>query len=358
MFTMMPIAKLRAALLPLAACLLLISGADAQSPAAQTPAPAVQPPVVHSSPPVETVVLVPPKDPPVPLLWKVSDADNAVYLLGSFHLLKPDDYPLSSDVNKAFADSKSLVFELGPDEMTSPQLGLRMAQAAMRLDGKTLDSELSPELRAKLKAWIDTNQSSLQQIGMPPQTLQRFEPWYVGLLITLIEMNKYGLDAKLGLDQHFIAAAAAAKKPASGLETADEQIAFLDGMNGDEQLQFLDESISEANEGNQEIEEMHTAWRAADEAKLWDEMAAEMKQEYPRLYQRINVARNDTWVPKIEAMLSEPGTDDKLVVVGTLHLLGSDGVVEKLRAKGYTVERICSVCKTQGAAPKKKSRRR
>ncbi|MGH8025210.1 MAG: TraB/GumN family protein, partial [Pseudoxanthomonas sp.] len=31
--------------------------------------------------------------PPVPLLWKVSDADNSVYLLGSFHLLKPNDYP-------------------------------------------------------------------------------------------------------------------------------------------------------------------------------------------------------------------------------------------------------------------------
>ena len=29
--------------------------------------------------------------PPVPLLWKVSDADKSVYLLGSFHLLKPSD---------------------------------------------------------------------------------------------------------------------------------------------------------------------------------------------------------------------------------------------------------------------------
>jgi len=33
------------------------------------------------------------------------------------------------------------------------------------------------------------------------------------------------------------------------------------------------------------------------------------------------------------------------VVVGALHLLGDDGVVEKLRARGYQVERICSACK-------------
>jgi uncharacterized protein YbaP (TraB family) len=73
-------------------------------------------------------------------------------------------------------------------------------------------------------------------------------------------------------------------------------------------------------------------------------MGVDMKKEYPRLYQRINVARNDTWVPKIERRLTAPGTDDTLVVVGALHLLGPDGVVEKLRAKGYRVERVCSAC--------------
>ena len=73
-------------------------------------------------------------------------------------------------------------------------------------------------------------------------------------------------------------------------------------------------------------------------------MGADMKKEYPRLYQRINVARNDAWVPKIRQRLTQSGTDDTLVVVGALHLLGPDGVVEKLRAKGYKVERICSAC--------------
>ena len=33
-------------------------------------------------------------------------------------------------------------------------------------------------------------------------------------------------------------------------------------------------------------------------------------------------------------------------MVGALHLLGSDGVVEKLRAKGYRVERVCAACGT------------
>ena len=78
--------------------------------------------------------------PPVPLLWKVSDADNSVYLLGSFHLLKPGDYPLSKDVDAAFADAESLVFEMSPEEMSSPTLGMQMGQAALRNDGTPLNS--------------------------------------------------------------------------------------------------------------------------------------------------------------------------------------------------------------------------
>ena len=92
------------------------------------------------------------------------------------------------------------------------------------------------------------------------------------------------------------------------------------------------------------METLHAAWRAGDIATLWDGMAVEMKRNYPKLYQRIDVERNDAWVPKIERMLAAPGHDDTLVVVGALHLLGGDGVVEKLRAKGYKVERICSAC--------------
>jgi uncharacterized protein YbaP (TraB family) len=157
-------------------------------------------------------------------------------------------------------------------------------------------------------------------------------------------MSKQGLDPKLGLDLHFSDDAQAAKKPTSGLETGDEQIAFLDGMGASEQVQFLDETLREAAEGSGEVQRLHAAWRAGDAATLWNVMAVEMRDEYPALYKRINVARNDAWVPKLEQRLRDSHDANTMVVVGSLHLLGGDGVVEKLRAKGYKVERICSAC--------------
>jgi uncharacterized protein YbaP (TraB family) len=144
-----------------------------------------------------------------------------------------------------------------------------MGQAALRTDGTKLDSELSSATATRLHAWLAANDADMQASGVPPQLLQNFEPWFVGLTISIVEMTREGLDPKLGLDQHFAAAAKAAGKATAGLETGAQQIAFLDGM----------------------------------------------------------------------------GKDDTLVVVGALHLLGSDGVVEKLRAKGYRVERICNACR-------------
>lgn len=289
--------------------------------------------------------------PPVPLMWKVSDADNDLYLLGSFHMLRAGDYPLSKDVDNAFDDAEALVFELSPEELLSPQLGTAMGQAALRIDGKPLNSELSKATIARLDTWTAANGKELQTMGLPAQALQMFEPWFVGLMISITEMNKQGLDPKLGLDMHLIGRANKASKPTSGLEKGSEQIAVFDGMSKTEQLQFLDESLSEAVDAKAEIEKLHSAWRRGDQNALWNGMAADMRREYPQLYRRVNVARNDAWVPKLQRMLDAETEDDTMIVVGALHLLGDDGVVEKLRAKGYKVDRVCSACASETPAP-------
>ena len=141
--------------------------AQASAPAngaAQVPAPRQGDAPSRDAAPLPALVPAP----PVPLLWKVSDADNALYLLGSFHLLEPDDYPLSPDVDAAFADSKRVLFEMPPGEMQSPTLAVRMGQAALRTDGTVLDSELPPQTVASLDAWLAANRDGLQAMALTP----------------------------------------------------------------------------------------------------------------------------------------------------------------------------------------------
>lgn len=278
--------------------------------------------------------------PPVPLLWKVSGPQGAqLYLLGSFHLLKQDDYPLSPDVDKAFEASNRLLFELPPEDMNSPALATQMLQAAMRRDGRQLKDELDAATWKRLEDYAAAN-------NMPLERLVGFKPWFIGLTISISQMTRQGLDAEAGLDRHLMARATQAGKPAAGLETASSQISMLDDMSAEEQRQLLREALEQVEKGDEQSRQLHAAWRRGDDVVLWRDMAAQMKRDYPGLYQRINVERNDAWLAPLQERL-QAGQGNTLVVVGALHLLGSDGVVEKLRARGYKVERICSACKPE-----------
>ncbi len=270
---------------------------------------------------------------PKPLLWKVSDADNSLYLLGSFHMLKPGDYPLAKSTDVAFDDAEQLYFELSPEEMNNPALGQRMAQAAMLTNGKTLQQSVSAETWKKLEAHA-------AERSLPLANFQAFEPWFVALILSVTEMQKSGLDTNLGLDKHFMERAGKAGKPAKGLETGDSQIAIFDGMGTKQQEQYLLDILDDSSDMKAKIEELHDTWRKADDKTLFDKMAMEMRSKYPELYQSINPDRNKAWLPKFEDLLKTNKSDDILIVVGALHLVGEDGVIKMLKDKGYKIERM------------------
>lgn len=273
-------------------------------------------------------------EPPEPLLWKVSDGDNALYLLGSFHLLRPGDYPLDPRTDAAFEDAERLVFELSPDEMAGAGLARLMIESARRSDGRRLQDALPPATWSRLSEWTARNGHDLER-------LQAFEAWYVSLLVSMTEMQRQGLDPQLGLDRHFGRRATEAGKPAEGLETGAAQIALFDGMDEAQQVQALEEALQSPAEVERNVRELHARWRAGDGAGLYEGSAARMRAEYPALYERVNVERNRAWLPRLQALLDEGGHDeDALVVVGALHLLGEDGVVALLREAGYRVERL------------------
>ena len=274
--------------------------------------------------------------PPVPLLWKVSDADNSVYLLGSFHLLKPDDYPLAKEVDAAFDDAESLLFELSPEALAAPDVAGKFAAAAGYADGRTLQQVLPAAAYA-----------ALDKLAAPAggaALLQAQEPWFISMAISVGIAQRLGFKPELGLDQHLMQRAVQARKPATGLETVEAQLAALDATPMDEQVASLAEFVADPERSVAEMLELHRQWRAGDVDGLNRTLREEMIAKTPQTYRLVDVERNRAWLPKIEVRLRGSKSDDTLVVVGALHLLGPDGLVEQLRAKGYRVERLCGAC--------------
>ncbi|HEX5757332.1 MAG TPA: TraB/GumN family protein [Arenimonas sp.] len=271
--------------------------------------------------------------PPRPLLWQACDADNCLYLLGSFHLLTADDYPLAESVDAAFDDSERLLFELSPEDMESPETGMRMAQLARRGDGSSLQSRMPEADWTRLEAFSKAR-------GLPLQQFQALEIWFVALMVNVVEMQRLGLDPALGLDRHMQQRALKAGKTASGLESVDAQLQVFAGMSDVEQLEAMRDTLDTLDRIEQEVRELHTLWRNGDDGALTARFVGNMAEKYPALYRRIQVQRNRAWMPALRAQLDGVRDDNAMAVVGSMHLLGDDGLLAMLRDAGYRVERV------------------
>ena len=273
--------------------------------------------------------------PSSPAIWRVSDADNSLYLMGSFHALKSSDYPLSKAVNDAYADAELLAFEIAPEQLQSPELVRAMQQSAM-LPATQSHQGMLPE-----NTWQDLLRWQRKNPDTPLASLQRLKPWYAALIIANTQSQAQGFEPELGLDRHFMNKAKTVRKPSIGLEQMQDQIALLNGMKPAAQLQLLQEALGDSgNPRNTELERLRALWVSGDAEELEKITVTKMRREYPDLYQSINVARNQAWLPQLRRLLDDEREADVMVVVGALHLLGPDGLVRQLQANGYKVERL------------------
>jgi uncharacterized protein YbaP (TraB family) len=277
-------------------------------------------------------------DPPTPMLWKVTKGTNTVYLLGSMHLLKNSDNPLSPDVDAAYKDASKLVFEIPPDDLTSiAGVAIMLKYSTYQDPTRRLQDDLQPATWKKLVAYGAKN-------NLPVEKLQTLEPWTVSQVVLVLESMKMGIRQDDGLDMHFMKMAAADHKSTAGFETIEQQVQLLHAAPLKVQEDMLRQSLDEIADFPKEMTEEHDTWRRGD----GDAMVALAKKEYakyPDLYRQMIAERNSNWIPQIEKLLDD-GKGDTLVIVGALHLPGSDGVVHLLREKGYSVERICTGCAT------------
>jgi uncharacterized protein YbaP (TraB family) len=259
------------------------------------------------------------------MLWTVSKGETTVYLLGSIHVLTPDVYPLPAVIDSAFLDAERVVFETSLD--TAMLRAGEMLTRGTFADGRTLEDALAPETYALLE-------QTLPKFGVPLAQVQRFEPWFVGMLLTQITAQRSGLRPEYGIDMHVKGRAQQAGKPLGSLESVDFQMGLFDSLSPADQDAFLRSSLAGIDTAARTFEAMKQAWRTGDAEGLARSSDVSM-QKYPAVRAALLVDRNRRWVPQIEAMLNGP--DDVLVVVGAGHLVGRESVVELLRERGWTV---------------------
>jgi len=257
-------------------------------------------------------------------LWALHGKHNTVYLLGSIHVLRAQDYPLAPAVLQAYADAKALLMEVNLEDIDSAEVQSEMLASAMLPEGSTLPSILGPQRYAHAT-------SLAHEVGVDLSSFDQFAPWFAAEAISQLQLMELGFQPQSGVEMYFLERARSDGKSVAGLETVHDQIALFEGLSMNEQSEYLVSSLEQAHELPKEVDDMVRAWQRGDSAWFESQLKSELGRD-PALYQSVLAARNRKWIPKIEALLS----DDKnyLVIVGTGHLVGRNSVIELLKKDG------------------------
>jgi uncharacterized protein len=267
-----------------------------------------------------------------PALWEVQNPSGKgkLYLFGTFHLLPKTTQWQSQLFDKKIKSAKKYVFELSEADMKSPESQQLLLSKGMLPEGQALDAIVGPELFAKVDA-------AGKAVGVPTVVLNRMRPWMASVLLGVQAAKAAGMEPGLGVEAVLQARAASAKLPVAGLETMADQVDALAALDDDGAREMLAETANELANANTIFAEMLTAWASGDSGKIEAAFLNDM-QTYPKAYEALLKQRNLRWLPKLEALLAE--RTPVLVAVGAGHLVGPDGVVALLRAKGYKIKQV------------------
>jgi uncharacterized protein YbaP (TraB family) len=263
-------------------------------------------------------------------VWKVETDSSVVYLIGSIHLLKESDFPLPPEMEEAFQDARTLVFEVNIDSAQTPRFQRFVLSKAVYEPPRTLQTELGDSLYQALGA-------ELNGVGLDIAQVNQFEPWMVAEMFLVLKLQQMGFDASLGVDRHFYDEAKAEGKTVRALETPEFQIDLFDSMPQALQRDLIVQSLAQASDMEEMIDDIIADWRAGDLEGL-ESTVNKSLADYPELRDRLLSSRNRNWLKAIDGYLKSRGR--YLLVVGVAHMSGEDGLVHLLREAGYSVEQL------------------
>ncbi len=259
------------------------------------------------------------------LLWSIKGEQNRVYLLGSVHLLPHGARGLPEVVNAAYLTSDLVVFEsdlflIGSVDFEADEL----AQARYPA-GKTIHDEMPADLMLQVE-------ERAKILGLPIEILQRYRPWFFAQTLATAQFSRDGFPLDNGVDIRLYRQALDDIKLTDGLTPPQQHLATFADMDDAQNEAFLRSALADLDDTRAQISRILDIYRNAD-LTLLNTLSKEMKQASPTLYKRLVADRNEQWMSKFEDYRKHK--DNVLVVVGAMHLVGDDGLIQRFRLRGW-----------------------
>jgi uncharacterized protein YbaP (TraB family) len=266
----------------------------------------------------------------VSYLWEVTSLTNRAYLFGTVHAGKADWYPLPPAVEDAFDDSRVLVVEA---DITDEEAMTRTSSAMKYRWPANLTTNVPADEYVRFRRL-------LARYAIPEDQVIQLKPFMAVSLLVFSEWSRLGFVPNYGVDLYLITKAKAEKKQIVEIEGVDTQIRLMDSLTNKENLMLFKGTLDALESGltDEQVKGLVAAWQAGDPDAIL-EVARRYNEKIPgarEFENRFIWARHGAMIDKIEGYLNQ-SKERHFIAVGALHLAGPDGLVERLRRKGFIV---------------------
>lgn len=254
-----------------------------------------------------------------PQYWLAKKGATEYMIIGSVHVGDESMCPLPKALTQHLDQSSGLIIEA---------------------DVRNTTGSTYPPVSTRTKDVLDKVQRQhlidiAKDLQIAEAQLLNAPPWNTALMIQLALVNKLGYVADEGVDMHLISLAEKKHIPVISLESVQFQIDLITGQP-DGGKEMLLSSINEYDAGEALVECLIESWKSGDgsmleEASLADKATTEFNQAF--LY-----ARNRDWAEKLDTGSLLPQKQGRYtVVVGSLHLVGKDNLIDLLTKRGFEI---------------------
>ncbi len=260
------------------------------------------------------------------VLWSVTSADERVnWVLGTVHSEDPRLLDFPPELLEVLAAAERMALELVPDSSM-----LETLNQAMHFREPRLRELLPAELYTQVVKLID------EHYGVGEPALARMRPWAVAMTLSL-PPPETGLFMDLALSFRF----AGQGRPVMALETLEEQLAFLQGLEEDAQIQLIEQAVAEHAAMPAVFDRLIRTYLSGDLEALEQLSAEQLSVLDPAIIEHFHqvglVERNQVMLERAMPYLEAGGL---LIAVGALHLPGEHGLLRLLEDAGFTIEGI------------------
>lgn len=264
---------------------------------------------------------------PRSLLWKISGngLDKPSFLFGTMHSRDSRAFVFGDTVLSALSSVSVVAGELDLTNASADAIG--MMNSMMLPDGQKLEDLY------KKKDWALIETELKEEIGPMAVMAYRMKPFFVMAMLT--EAGMEAGEEKV-LDDHLLSTAKENGQRVIGIETMKEQMAAMDALPVKEQAALLLEHVK--NDGfKTELNEMIDAYAAQDLDAIMK--ISESSGSMDRAMEKALITdRNERMTHRLDSMMT--AGEDIFFAVGAAHLPGEKGLIELLRANGYSVDPV------------------